>query len=227
MAPEFAVVVQSAFALSVYSAAAFVQRAGAADSIVVQRRERKSRLLGLEPAFASIYTSHFLRQFRKTGHFNSVRTATWSSRERLGHRCFSLQFHGGSLNTTNERRYVNLPDRRGNLPFSDAVISGDTVYIAGRIGFKPGTTQVPDDPSEEARLMLEGVRSVLRESGSDMNDLVYVQIFCSDVSLFDTFNQVYRQYFSGALPARAFIGSGPLLFGARFEIIGIANRQSK
>ena len=70
--------------------------------------------------------------------------------------------------------------------------------------------------------MLDGVRAVLAEAGMQMNDLVYVQIFCPDVSLFDSFNAVYRQYFSGDLPARAFIGSGPLLFGARFEIIGIA-----
>ena len=129
------------------------------------------------------------------------------------------------MSTKDGRRYINLANRRGNLPFSDAVISGDTIYIAGRIGFKSGTTQVPDDPAEEARLMLDGARSVLKESGADMNDLVYVQIFCSDVSLFDTFNQVYRQYFSGDLPARAFIGSGPLLFGARFEFVGIAAKQ--
>ena len=128
--------------------------------------------------------------------------------------------------TKNERHYINLLNRRGNLPFSDSVISGDTIYLAGRIGFKPGTTQVPDDPAEEARLMLDGVRSVLTESGAGMNDLVYVQIFCSDVSLFDTFNLVYRQYFSGDLPARAFLGSGQLLFRARFEIIGIAVRRS-
>ena len=131
------------------------------------------------------------------------------------------------MSTKHERRYINLPNRRATLPFSDAVMAGDTVYIAGRIGFRPGTTQVPDDPAEEARLMLDGVRSVLGESGLTMNDLVYVQIFCSDVSLFDTFNQVYRQYFSGDLPARAFIGSGTLLFGARFEFIGTAVRQSK
>lgn len=123
-----------------------------------------------------------------------------------------------------EKRYINLPGRRGNLPFSDAVLSGDTLYIAGRIGFRPGTTEIPKDPAEEARYMLDGVRSVLAEAGMQMSDLVYVQIFCSDVSLFDSFNGVYRQYFSGDLPARAFIGSGPLLFGARFEIIGVAVR---
>lgn len=111
------------------------------------------------------------------------------------------------------------------MPFSDAVLTGDTLYIAGRIGFRPGTTEVPKDPAEEARNMLDGVRAVLGEADMEMSDLVYVQIFCSDVSLFETFNGVYRQYFSGGLPARAFIGSGPLLFGARFEIIGMAVRN--
>ena len=99
------------------------------------------------------------------------------------------------------------------------------MYIAGRIGFRPGTTEVTKDPAEEARYMLDGVRAVLAEAGMNMDDLVYVQIFCSDVSLFDTFNGVYCQYFSAGLPARAFLGSGPLLFGARFEIIGVAQRE--
>ena len=123
------------------------------------------------------------------------------------------------------KRHFNLPGRRTNLPFSDAVMVGNTLYIAGRIGLKPGTTEVPQDPAEEARYMLDGVRAVLGAAGMQMNDLVSIQIFCSDVSLFDTFNGVYRQYFSGDLPARAFIGSGPLLFGARFEIIGVAARD--
>ena len=129
------------------------------------------------------------------------------------------------MTTTDRKRHFNLPGRRANLPYSDAVMSGNRLYIAGRIGFKAGTTEVPKDPAEEAQYMLDGVRGVLAEAGMQMNDLVYVQIFCSDVSLFDTFNRVYRQYFSGDLPARAFIGSGPLLFGARFEIVGVAERD--
>jgi enamine deaminase RidA (YjgF/YER057c/UK114 family) len=129
------------------------------------------------------------------------------------------------LSENQQRRFINLPNRRGNLPFSDAVLVGDTLYIAGRIGFRQGTSQARDDPAEEARYMLDGVRAVLAEAGMKMSDLVYVQIFCPDISLFDTFNTVYPQYFSGDLPARSFIGSGPLLFGARFEIIGTAVRS--
>lgn len=123
-----------------------------------------------------------------------------------------------------QKRYINLPGRRGDLPFSDAVLAGDTLYISGRIGFRPGTMEIPKDPSEEARYLLDGIRSVVEGAQMTMNDLVYVQIFCPDVSLFDTFNTVYRQYFSGDLPARAFLGSGPLLFGAHFEIMAIAQR---
>ena len=129
------------------------------------------------------------------------------------------------MSSNAERRYFNLPGKRPGLPYSDAVLSGNTLYVAGRIGFKPGTREVPADPQEEARLMLDQVRAVLGQAGMEMNDLVYIQIFCSDVSLFDKFNEVYRQYFSGDLPARAFIGSGPLLFGAHFEIIGIAEKN--
>jgi len=58
-----------------------------------------------------------------------------------------------------------------------------------------------------------------------LDDLVSLQIFCPDVSLWEQFNAIYRTFFSGPLPARAFLGSGPLLFGARFEVMGIAVRS--
>ncbi|ABF43315.1 Endoribonuclease L-PSP [Candidatus Koribacter versatilis Ellin345] len=117
---------------------------------------------------------------------------------------------------------INLPSRRNNLPFSDAVRVGETVYLSGRIGFKPGTTEIPADAGEEAKYLLDGIREVLEQAGMVMDDLAYVQIFTPDVSLFDTFNKVYATYFEEEFPARAFLGSGPLLFGARFELIAIA-----
>ena len=52
-----------------------------------------------------------------------------------------------------------------------------------------------------------------------------VQIFCPDVANYDAFNKVYRTYFTQEYPARAFIGSGPLLQGAKFEIQGIAVKR--
>jgi 2-iminobutanoate/2-iminopropanoate deaminase len=124
------------------------------------------------------------------------------------------------------RKYIVLPSRPADLPFSDAVLVGDTLYLAGRIGLDPKTGRPPVDVSDEARLVLDSLRDVLSTAGMTMDDLVFVQVFCSDVSLFQEFNAIYRTYFGADLPARAFLGSGPLLFGARFEVQGIAIRRT-
>lgn len=109
------------------------------------------------------------------------------------------------------------------MPFSDAVlVDGKTLYLSGRIGLIAGTTTVPESAEEEAHLVMQEIQRVLAMVGLTMDHLVSLQIFCSDVSLFDRFNVIYRTYFTGKLPARAFLGSGPLLFGARFELQGIA-----
>lgn len=109
------------------------------------------------------------------------------------------------------------------LPFSDAVlVDGKTLYLSGRIGLIQGTTKVPDTAEEEAHLVMQEMQRVLAMADMTMDNLVSVQIFVSDVSLFERFNAVYRTYFTGKLPARAFLGSGTLLFGARFELQGIA-----
>ena len=75
---------------------------------------------------------------------------------------------------------------------------------------------------QEARNVLEGIQAVLAEADMTMDDLVSVKVFCSDVSLYGAFNSVYREYFNEDPPARAFLGSGTLLFGARFEVAGVA-----
>jgi 2-iminobutanoate/2-iminopropanoate deaminase len=121
-------------------------------------------------------------------------------------------------------RYVIRPDRKGDWPFSDGVWVGSTFYLSGHIGFDPATGKPPADVNEEIRFLLKAFQGTLRAAALKMEDLVYVQVFCSDVSLFATFNVIYREYFGKEFPARAFLGSGPLLFGARFEIQGIAAR---
>lgn len=114
---------------------------------------------------------------------------------------------------------------RANLPFSDAVWHGDTLYLSGHIGLDPKTGKPGATPEEEARLVLDGIKHTLEAAGLAMENLISVQIFCSDVSLFEKFNTVYRTYFHDEFPARAFLGSGRLLFDARFEVQGIAARS--
>ncbi len=120
------------------------------------------------------------------------------------------------------RSVLNLRGRSDDLPFNHIVVAGDTVYVAGTIGVDPATGLAPADPEQEARLALDGVKAKLALAGLTMDDLVSIQVFCSDLSLYDTFNAVYRTYFERDFPVRAFIGSGPLLRNGRFEISGIA-----
>jgi enamine deaminase RidA (YjgF/YER057c/UK114 family) len=128
-------------------------------------------------------------------------------------------------NASSARRYVNLPGRPAGLPFSDAVLAGDTLYLSGRIGIDPATGMAPADVKQELKLLFDGFEAVLGQAGMKWNDLVWVQVFSPDVSLWEQFNAEYVKHFSRELPARAFIGSGPLLKGGRFEMMGIARRS--
>lgn len=123
---------------------------------------------------------------------------------------------------TDKRQYIPPPGGMGELLFSSAVIAGNTVYLAGHIGFDPATRKLPDDIEHEARFVLDALRDTLTRSGLRMQDLVSLTVFCPDPSLYERFNSVYRTYLRAPFPVRAFIGSGPLLFGAHFEIQGIA-----
>lgn len=121
-----------------------------------------------------------------------------------------------------ERSYINGSNASSPnaAPFSGAVKTGNTLYLSGMLGLENG--QVPADAAQEARNILNAMKETLEEADMDMNDLVYVQIFASDLDDYAAFNEAYREFFTMEFPARAFIGAGSLLFDARFEIQAIA-----
>ena len=106
-----------------------------------------------------------------------------------------------------EVQYLNNPGRTDNNPYSNMVVAGNTVYLAGAIGVDPETGMVPDDVEEEIRIVLDSMKDRLERVGMSMDDLVSVQVFCPDLTLYDTFNNIYRTYFDGHFPARAFVGN--------------------
>ena len=122
------------------------------------------------------------------------------------------------------RKYINPrsatnPANATQPPFSGAVVVGDTAYISGVLG-------TGDTAEVAATTGLNSLQTSLQAAGMTMDDLVSVQIFCPDVtSSYDPFNKVYRTYFKQEFPARAFLGSGPLLNGAKFEIQGVAVKR--
>ena len=128
-----------------------------------------------------------------------------------------------------DRKYIVKP-RSGTtkvLPFSDGVLVGNTLYIAGHIGLDAKTDAPPASAEDEARLVMDGVKQTVESAGLTMDDVVSVQIFCTDLKLYDTFNGVYKAYFHGDFPARAFLGAASLVRGARFEVMGIAVKKAQ
>ena len=123
------------------------------------------------------------------------------------------------------RARLRSPSRTDSLPFSNAVTTDDLCFLAGTLGVDPATGKPPPDPEQEVQLMLDSFAAALALDGLTPDDLVSVTVFCPDLTLYDTFNKVYASAFTQGFPARAFIGSGPLLRGCRFEIQGIAARR--
>ncbi len=110
-----------------------------------------------------------------------------------------------------DRRFINGERSAAQTPppISDAVLVGDTLYISGHLSVDP----------------MERVKRTVESAGMTMDDVVSMQVFCTDLALFDTFNSVYRSYFTHGFPARAFLGAGTLLRGAHFEVLGVAVRR--
>ncbi len=71
-------------------------------------------------------------------------------------------------------------------------------------------------------MVLRSIQTTLEAGGLSMDDLVSVEIYCTDLSLYSAFNKEYVSFFHKAYPARDFIGVKELLFGAHFEVMGIA-----
>jgi 2-iminobutanoate/2-iminopropanoate deaminase len=128
-----------------------------------------------------------------------------------------------------DRHFIGAqrPGSTAPLPFSEGVVVGDTLYIAGHIGLEPKTQQAPADAEQEARLVMDAVRKTVTDAGFQMSDVVSLEVFCTDLKLYDTFNTVYRTYFTGNFPARAFVGVKEILRGGHYEVLGIAVRAPK
>ena len=138
-----------------------------------------------------------------------------------------LSAHGvfSQTDTGSKRRVINLPDRSPQAAYSNAILIGDTLYISGNIGFDPKTGKPPDKIEDEIKNLLDSYRTLLTQAGFSMDDLVYVQISCTDLSFYDKFNAAYKTYFTKDLPARQFVGVASLLKGGHFEMQAIAVKR--
>ncbi|EPQ7163167.1 Rid family detoxifying hydrolase, partial [Escherichia coli] len=105
---------------------------------------------------------------------------------------------------------------------SQAVKAGETIYLAGQVGFDPHTMQVVStDFDEQARQAFKNLLSVAEAAGGSDRDIVKLNAYLTDVNMFPRFNAIMSEYFSTPYPARATLGIAALPQGAVIEIEAI------
>jgi 2-iminobutanoate/2-iminopropanoate deaminase len=126
--------------------------------------------------------------------------------------------------SSNEPRFFPLKATEGSsLPFSEAVQLGNVLYLSGQVGNLPGTlTLAPGGIVPESRRALDNIRDVLERHGSSLSNVVKCTVFLADMADWQSFNEVYRAYFSATLPARSALAASGLALGARVELECIA-----
>ena len=110
-------------------------------------------------------------------------------------------------------------------PYSQAVISGDFVFVSGQIAIDPKTSKVVDGGIEAQTVqVLENIKHILESINLTLNDVVKTSVFLSSFSNFQSFNRVYNKYFEDNPPARTTVQAG-LMAGVLLEIDAITKKS--
>ena len=108
-------------------------------------------------------------------------------------------------------------------PYSQAVRSGNTLYLSGQTPLDPATGEmVAGGIDAQATRVFENLKAVLAAAGASFDDVVRVAIYMTDLGNFGTVNEVMTKYFSEPYPARSTIGVAALPRAAAVEIDVIA-----
>ena len=136
---------------------------------------------------------------------------------------FSL---GACTNLSTGRSYDRDPALPDELPFSSAVIVGNTIYLSGEIGRAPGAMQVVEGGvGAETTQIFENYRRTLGRLGSDLSDIVKCTVFLDDMDKYPEMNVAYAAAFPGDKPARSTFGVDGVAAGAALEIECLAIRK--
>ncbi|HUD73092.1 MAG TPA: RidA family protein [Dongiaceae bacterium] len=112
-------------------------------------------------------------------------------------------------------------------PYSQAIRSGDLIFLSGQIPLDPKTGELVRGTIEaEVARVLDNIRAVLEASGAGLDDVVRTTVYLADMADFQAMNGVYTRFFGEARPARSTVQVAGLPRGARVEIDVIARSGS-
>ena len=120
-----------------------------------------------------------------------------------------------------ERKAINLAPARG-LPFSDGIIAGNTLYVAGQEGTDDAGKLAPGGIGAETKAALDNITKILKAGGFELKDVVSVTVYLADIHDFPEMNKIYKTVLPDPKPARATIQAAALVNDARIEIAAIA-----
>jgi 2-iminobutanoate/2-iminopropanoate deaminase len=107
-------------------------------------------------------------------------------------------------------------------PYSQAVETGNTLYISGQLPLDPESMQMPEDVKDQAEQVMKNTGAILEEAGYTYKDVIKSTIFLSDINNFQAMNEVYGKYYQEEPPARSAYEVANLPKGAKIEIETIA-----
>ncbi len=108
-------------------------------------------------------------------------------------------------------------------PYSQAIRSGNTIYVSGQIPIDPATGEFAgEDIATQTRQSLTNIKNILAAAGAKMSDVVKTTVLLSDIANFTAMNEVYAEFFTEPYPARAAFQAAAIPKGALVEIEAIA-----
>lgn len=132
---------------------------------------------------------------------------------------------GASTATFAQNRAISTPNAPEALgPYSQAIQTGNMLFVSGQIAIDPRTRQFDSGAAieDQTRRVLDNLRAILEANGMTMTNVVSTTVFLKDLDDFSKMNAVYATYFSSIPPARATVEVAKLPKGARIEISAIA-----
>ena len=125
-----------------------------------------------------------------------------------------------------DRKPVRPANSSPSGPFSPGILAGGTLYVSGQLG-RDAAGKIPEAFDDEVKQSLENAGKVLKEAGYSFSDAVAVQVYMTDMTLFDSMNKIYVTYFPEPRPARTTVGVAKLVGTARIEITVTAWKEPK
>ena len=110
-------------------------------------------------------------------------------------------------------------------PYSQGIIEGDFIFVAGQGPINPGTGSLElGDVRTETKRVFENLRAILQAAGSSLDHVVKCNVYLRDINDFAAMNEVYATFFAAPFPARTTIQAGALPGGIAVEIECIAKK---